>query len=719
MAKVKTNDTTNSKVPLYTMDNVSEGNPHIVGLMNLGSTCYLNSIMQQMYADYLFRNTLLLADGDGMTPFLSSVQTVFLKMMKEGSAVDPRKEVNEMRNERYGMINPSVQRDAAEMFLEIIDSISEETSPSVLHETLKGMYTTEILDCIKMPNAVKEEQRIEEHVILPIEIRGLNKLEDSLKLLNTVECVGEKGEIKKQVFLHRIPHTLVFQLKRFSFNTLTFQQEKINTVFTGTCNGGHYTSYVRTGNQWTLIDDNQVIEVKKEAAENDWFGSKNKSAYLLFYRKVSESVEIPILDIKSHLSYEEESFSPIEQDDKKSKGKGKAPKVMMKGKKKPKRKELKFDVQQVGIQQVIGEYSDIVNYSSRLVKLENGKNPSERVEKKEQKDLKSEKYMKESEEYLEYENDLKEVVLCEKYLFEQNVFFVAVLEYLQSGSDLFDIFVEQVIRVLNARQSTDCDAVHRMVDNLTVGGSKKQSTKVPSTVVLNLSRFVANLHFTPHEVLNRYLCVLIDFLSGLELSNEQSYLSESLYGSAVKIITELKKCDAEVPSDVVMKYYKSLKTTHFIQESTGDISQYINIVYLLYTLFDVDDVRGVLYPVSLINIFKTGGFAKMQSAVDYTLVKAFLRKVYEKLPTSLLKAQVLLKVFGGIDKMYAPEDEIEKSPLYEVLIDLIKQQNSENATFFANRLEEHQNENVITNEVLYMIVVDCAENHLKLSLAQN
>ncbi|KAK7102274.1 ubiquitin carboxyl-terminal hydrolase 19-like [Littorina saxatilis] len=130
----------------------------------------------------------------------------------------------------------------------------------------------------------------------------------------------EHREASKQMSVWRLPHTLIIQLKRFSFRNV-IMREKINKLVEfpvrgldmsqfamtaqggahphpiydlygvvnhhGVLLGGHYTSYARCADLttplknevgWRLFDDSRVMEVSSEKS------AMTKDAYLLFYR---------------------------------------------------------------------------------------------------------------------------------------------------------------------------------------------------------------------------------------------------------------------------------------------------------------------------------------------------------------------------------------------------------------------------------------------------
>ncbi|BFU24980.1 ubiquitin carboxyl-terminal hydrolase domain containing protein [Entamoeba histolytica] len=721
------------------IETVKIGN--IIGIRNLGSTCYLNSILQQLYGDVYFRNSMLLIDSiKPEQPFLSSLRDLFIKLMRSSIVIDPRTEVSEMRNKKYGIIKPGVQRDACEMLMEILDSVSDELKGNLGINALKKSYLIEALTEIRSCDCSHNQQRVEEHVVLPLEIKGLKNLEESLEILTGTEYIGDKQykceechkqiNIKKQMFLHQLPNTLIFQLKRFDFNLQTFQQEKINSRFlfpdyinlrpftftkikdeeyclagvivhSGNCTGGHYTSYIKDGSKWFLCNDEQVIEVKREYAEMEWFGTKNKSGYLLFYRRITPLEEIPSISIKT-------TTVPIEKEQKSSK-------KNKKGKSK-KGYETKFEIIKDGEKK-----NGNSCLSSTLTSSISESTQSSSI------DL--------NEEINEFEQ--QESIYTEQYLFDENIFYSFLLELYQHieicTKETVSFIIQIIMFSLNERRNEDfCEERKQLLNyvlenpcqivaeslieneiNNKVIMTKRYCFNPRSTSSKYTSYVIDCLKLCSIEINQRYLYQLFVFYSTLTLTKAHVHGIKTLFGNGLRLLTDLSSLKCSIDNAVMKQLFLSIKQSDFILDCMNiDISVYYNFVYSLYLLFD-SDVKNALFLVDLLVMFKTKHHFDLQKSLDFSILSKFFIKLSNKLPNELFKSRIFIKVYSCLDSFYTIEDIVHTSPLYSLLINIVKTYSLTEIKFIIQCLCNEESECSIKNHVLFTLIYDYCFRHLQ------
>ncbi|KAF2898061.1 hypothetical protein ILUMI_08104 [Ignelater luminosus] len=101
-----------------------------VGLNNLGNTCYMNSVLQALFMTKLFRNDILLTDGE-MMPLFSKLQILFaLLQHSHRTSLSPSDILNLARPPGF---QPGHQHDSSEFLGYLLD---------VLHEQEKSMYVS-------------------------------------------------------------------------------------------------------------------------------------------------------------------------------------------------------------------------------------------------------------------------------------------------------------------------------------------------------------------------------------------------------------------------------------------------------------------------------------------------------------------------------------------------------------------------------------------------
>lgn len=308
---------------------------HHPGLQNKGNSCYLNSIMQQLYHLEPFR-TAVLKSNPNSDPTLATVQKFFEGM--EGvtnSYFDPGEFVVLLGYE-------GDQEDANDFFLSLTDKISTELGMNT-NNFVSNLFEKKIINTTVCQDCKHNSTKSEILRCIPCDVGDYQKLEDSLEyFLGTeevisgykcgnccyVEVEGKKVatkevEVKKSVKFESLPEILVCQLKRFKFDkntafkvnnkfefpqTITFKQEwgtdvkstEIQRTYelsgvvihSGDVGGGHYYSYVKLDNgDWYEFNDSTVsqIDIDNDSVKNILYGDgkSNTSGYILFYSKKS------------------------------------------------------------------------------------------------------------------------------------------------------------------------------------------------------------------------------------------------------------------------------------------------------------------------------------------------------------------------------------------------------------------------------------------------
>ncbi|KAL7058989.1 hypothetical protein AAHC03_013483 [Spirometra sp. Aus1] len=247
----------------------SEG-PGFVGLQNGGSTCYMNSIIQQIFAITPIRDAILAvpvgkileaansaatnallpslsALGDSNQPVeeaekntfsesqlhnlevLQSVQILFayLAFSKRGYYVPS----NFWQTFRFwdGTTNLREQHDALEFFNCLVDNIDEAMKlcgmPKPVDNVLGGIFEDQTI-CIDCPHRyLREESFLAMNVVIKNHRNLIESMEeyvksDLLERANAYFCekCGKKVAIRKRTCIKRLPLVLAVHLKRFDYD---------------------------------------------------------------------------------------------------------------------------------------------------------------------------------------------------------------------------------------------------------------------------------------------------------------------------------------------------------------------------------------------------------------------------------------------------------------------------------------------------------------------
>lgn len=269
------------------------------GLINEGCTCYLNSLLQIFYHINPFRifiNSIRVAPNSKSPDLnsLAALQDVFHDLSQiYGPFASARRWIQCQQAPNGEIIDVHKQEDAHEylnLFLEEIESICKASDqPNVVHDLFESVMQIR-LQC---PNCGLVGTSSEVFNCLSVDVKGFESLDESLHHLLDMEDVesyhcetcGKQVTLQKlSNFSHCAPYLFV-HLKRFEFDQLRMQREKIGDLFTfgetltleeannashstyhlkgiithaGDANGGHYMSYIQDNGKWMEFNDQEV-----------------------------------------------------------------------------------------------------------------------------------------------------------------------------------------------------------------------------------------------------------------------------------------------------------------------------------------------------------------------------------------------------------------------------------------------------------------------------
>ena len=278
----------------FSIDNEErDENVGYIGLYNQGSTCYMNSLLQQFFMIPQFRETILNCDeltkedielhnevnkkegkgklkyGPQLIAFLYELKKMFAFLKHSPrKAYDPISFVNACRNKPDGffMLDSDVfdQNDAGEFLSIFLDKLetslkyagiakkkaqnkdnannnsrSDGNASDFIKTCFYGEYAHQMI-ILDDNNRLKE--RTEPFYTLRLEVKNNANVETSLSTLIQDEILqGEnsyyddlldkKVRAIKRLRIKRLPPVLVLQLKRFELNYDTFQKVKLNDKY--------------------------------------------------------------------------------------------------------------------------------------------------------------------------------------------------------------------------------------------------------------------------------------------------------------------------------------------------------------------------------------------------------------------------------------------------------------------------------------------------------
>jgi ubiquitin C-terminal hydrolase len=301
------------------------------GLRNLGATCYLNSVVQQLFAnsDLRMRVARCRPESEWLAEFQGIFARLQLSMLPhvETSAFCQRYSFNGMPR-----IDTREQQDASEFYQALLDGLGADVN---------GRYRGKMVNTIEGVSEAFTSENHEEFFMLSVPVKGCPDLQSALDRLIEderiispyfAESLGRKIDARKRARIAELPDFLVIHLKRFEYDLETWRRYKVNNRFElpeefnfapyaaqadggdqsyrltgvivhdGHAEGGHYYSLVRVDGRWFSFNDTEVTEFSPAHFETTVYGNSademaiGPSAYLLFYTRIGIEVGFTVPD---------------------------------------------------------------------------------------------------------------------------------------------------------------------------------------------------------------------------------------------------------------------------------------------------------------------------------------------------------------------------------------------------------------------------------------
>lgn len=156
-----------------------------VGLRNLSNTCYLNSLLTQLFMNTPFRNFMLssrIDDVDNAQQLLFQTQKLFGHMQESYKRfIDPSDMVSSIKTYDDSHIDVHNQMDVDEFYNLLFDRWESQFPDDLEKRKLRSFFGGQLVQQVKSQECEHISERLEPFSAIQCDIKGKNSLEDSLQ----------------------------------------------------------------------------------------------------------------------------------------------------------------------------------------------------------------------------------------------------------------------------------------------------------------------------------------------------------------------------------------------------------------------------------------------------------------------------------------------------------------------------------------------------------
>jgi ubiquitin carboxyl-terminal hydrolase 34 len=213
-----------------------------VGLTNLGATCYAATSIQHLYMIPELRTAILNANKTGKHDLiLYELKRMFAYLLEsERRSYNPKSFCKVYTMDGLQSLNTGDQKDMTEFFTDLITKLEEMSDDlkQLVRELFCGILTNIVIsfDCPHI------SRKLEEFYTVRCQVADMKDVHESLAELTVKDTLegdnmytcskcSKKVRAEKRVCFRKLPKILCLNTMRYTFNMVTMQREKVNTLF--------------------------------------------------------------------------------------------------------------------------------------------------------------------------------------------------------------------------------------------------------------------------------------------------------------------------------------------------------------------------------------------------------------------------------------------------------------------------------------------------------
>lgn len=155
------------------------------GLKNLSNTCYLNSLLTQLFMNVEFRDFLLqlqITDPESSQKLLDETKKLFAYMQETWlKSVDPQGLVDTIQTYDNEPIDVTIQMDVDEFYNLLFDRWEAQILNDEAKKKFRTFYGGQLVQQIKSKECSHISERLEPFSAIQCDIKGKSSLEESLQ----------------------------------------------------------------------------------------------------------------------------------------------------------------------------------------------------------------------------------------------------------------------------------------------------------------------------------------------------------------------------------------------------------------------------------------------------------------------------------------------------------------------------------------------------------